>query len=190
MNNQLTNRFNLGLLAIAAVIAAVAALSGVMSTRAYEDDGRLNLVSHLGGDALFCVDANRNVSDTFINGGFRLLSQSGQELFFVPVSMINAVPDLPEIDTRIAQGWGSYGVVELWRLTNGDFSLVGQDEHGKQYLFQWTGCTPIGPIPYESSGAGESDDCDVIGNEGNEYIPFAADDCGPVGTQEPTYDAS
>ena len=164
MNNQITNRFNLSLFAIALVIAAVAALSGVVTTRAYEDDGRLNLVHHLGGDAVFCAGADMTASDSFANGGIRLLSQDGQELFFVPAAVINAAPELPLVDTRIAQGWGTYGIVELWRLTNGDFSLIGQDEHGKQYIFQWTNCTQVGPIGYEGSGdadvSSDAPECD------------------------------
>jgi len=191
MTNHITNRFNLSLFAIALVIAAVAALSGVMTTRAYDDDGRLNLVNHLGGDAIFCVGADMTASDSYANGGLRLLSQSGQELFFVPAAVINAVPELPQVDTRIAQGWGSYGIVELWRLTNGDFSLIGQDEHGKQYIFQWNGCRQVGPIPYENSGDADvsyaEPDCDVIGNDENDWVELAVDDCGPVETEEPEY---
>lgn len=155
MNHLNTNRFNLGILAFAVFVAAVLALSGVMATRAYEDDGRINLVNHLGGDAVFCAGADMAASDSYVNGGIRLLSASGQELFFVPAATIDAVPELPLVDTRIAQGWGTHGPVELWRLTNGDFSLVGQDEHGKQYIFQWTGCTQIGPIP-ERPGEGNT----------------------------------
>ena len=191
MNNSITNRFNLVLFAFAIGIALVATLSGVMATRAIEDDGRLNLVNHLGGDAVFCVGADMTASGSFVNGGIRLLSASGQQLFFVPAATINAVPEMPVVDTRIAQGWGTYGVVELWRLTTGEFSLIGQDEHGKQFIFTWTGCTPIGPIPYENH-APEADepDCDVIGNDGNDGNDggsLAPDDCGPVATEEPEY---
>lgn len=191
MSNVNSNRFNLGVLATAIMIAAVAILSGVMATRAYEDDGRINLVYHLGGDAVFCAGPNgENGSDSYVGGGIRLLSAGGQELFFVPAASIDSVPEMPLVDTRIAQGWGSHGVVELWRLANGDFSLVGQDEHGKQYIFQWTGCTPIGPAADHSSAGDSADEpeCEEpMGNQGNDYqVPLIAEEC-PQATQEPRY---
>lgn len=188
MNHSLTNRFNLGVLALAVAIAAVAVLSGVMAARAYDDDGRINLVNHLGGDAVFCVGADMTANDSYANGGIRLLSQSGQERFFVPAATINAVPELPLVDTRIAQGWGTHGVVELWRLTNGDFSLVGQDEHGKHYIFTWTGCTQIGPDPEPrdaSHAAVDEPECEEpVGGNGNDPVPVTQE----PGCEEPQYE--
>ena len=144
MNSLTANRFNVGMIALVLLATAVALLSGVVSTRALENDGRLNLVHNMGGDAVFCVDANMIASDSFANGGIRLLSQSGQQLFLVPAAVINAVPEMPLVDTRIAAGPGSHGAVELWRLTNGQFSMIGHDEHGKQFVFQWSGCQQVG----------------------------------------------
>ena len=102
---------------------------------------------------------------------------------------------MPAVDTRIAQGWGSYGIVELWRLTNGDFSLIGQDEHGKQYIFQWTGCEQIGPIPYDNSADRSEDtgvvepDCDVNGDEGNDIVYLATQEPDPgCEYEEPEYE--
>jgi hypothetical protein len=155
MNTLTNNRFNVVMLAVAVLITAIAVATGAMSARALENDGRLNLVHHMGGDTVYCVGENLTPSDSYANGGLRLLNQAGQQLFFVPASVINAVSEMPLVDTRIAAGPGSHGAVELWRLTNGDFKLVGMDEHGKQFMFQWTGCTQVGteaePVVVESA---------------------------------------
>jgi hypothetical protein len=187
MANQFTNRFNLGVFALVFAVVAIAALSGVMATQALEDDGRINLVHHLGGDAVFCTGANNIASDSYVNGGIQLLSASGQQLFFVPAATINAVPEMPLVNTRIAQGWGTFGPVELWRLTNGDFTLVGQDEHGKPYNFQWTGCEQIGTDAERSSNEANEPECDEPqGGNGNDWVNLAPDDC-PVVTEEPNW---
>lgn len=130
------------------ILALVALLTSVMTTWAVDKDGRLNVVYHLGGDVLYCVDANRTSAASYADGGFLLMSQTGQHLFFVPVADIEAVPERPEANTVIATGSGSYGGVTLWRLSNGMFALTGLDEHGKPYDFQWTGCLPVGEVGF------------------------------------------
>lgn len=194
MTHALSNRFNLGVFALIFAVVAIAALSGAMATQALEDDGRINLVHHLGGDAVFCTGANNVASDSYVNGGIQLLNSNGQQLFFVPAATIDAVPEMPLVDTRIAQGWGTFGPVELWRLTNGNFSLVGQDEHSKPFSFQWTACEQIGADPGNSntsSSPSNEPECDEPqggnGNDGNDWRPALAEEC-PVGTEEPTYD--
>jgi len=56
------------------------------------DDGRINVVHHFGGDALYCVDRNMNPTkqySDFGEGGFRLLNTHGQVLWFVPASVVD-----------------------------------------------------------------------------------------------------
>ena len=71
------------------------------------------------------------------------------------------------------------------------WSAAGKSDnpkHGKQYIFQWTGCTQVGPMPYIGSGsaANEPECADPIGNEGDDYIPLFLVEC-PQSTQEPYY---
>lgn len=144
------------------VALAIVLLVGALVVAAVDNDGRINVVHHLGGDVVYCVDAERNVASSYAGGGLLLVNSDGQHLFFVPEADINAVPEFPDMNTLIAEGMGSYGPVSLWRLTNGRFELHGLDEHDKPYLFDWSGCAAVGevrPTPTAKPEAcGDSDD--------------------------------
>jgi len=127
-------------------IAAIILLLNVVAAQAVDNDGRINLVYHLGGDVIYCVDANWTPADSYAEGGLQLLNESGQKLFFVPAADIDAVPELPDANMVIVEGSGSYGTVTLWRLSNGNFALTGVDEHGNAYQFEWTGCIQVGEV--------------------------------------------
>ncbi len=64
-------------------------------------DGRLNQIAYFGGDALYCVDKNFNATNSvqafMDDGGFRLLSKTGQ------------VPVVRPLWRMSRQRWTSWG---------------------------------------------------------------------------------
>ncbi|MBC7811507.1 MAG: hypothetical protein H7175_10185, partial [Burkholderiales bacterium] len=50
---------------IASLLAGVVVVSAVDPFPGLPNDGRINIVHHFGGDALYCVDANGNPTDQF-----------------------------------------------------------------------------------------------------------------------------
>ncbi len=138
--------FHLNALLLAIAIVMIATIAHIVAA-APDNDGRINVAPHLGGDVVYCVDANRNVTSNPASAGLRLLNLNGVELFYVSARSIAAVPEFPAQNTLIATGKGSFGAVSLYRLTSGQFQLNGVDEHGKGYSFIWNDCTPVNPIP-------------------------------------------
>ncbi|HVU10880.1 MAG TPA: hypothetical protein VHD90_06360 [Phototrophicaceae bacterium] len=126
-----------------------------------QPDGRINQVAHFGGDALYCVDGNRNPTrqlPTTDPGGFRLLNMNGQELWFVPGHDVEAALEKSVIGgdwQLIASGSGTYGPVSLhtWNVggQNGIFyEFIGYDEHGKSNTLIFQSCIvgpAVGSIP-------------------------------------------
>ncbi len=140
------------------VIPVALALLLILFTRvapaaAWEGDGRINLAGYLGGDSVYCVDASMNPVSSPDGAGLRLLNLHGDELFHVSPEQIAAVAHNPAVNTVIAQGMGSYGPVYLSRLTDGRFQLTGLDDHSKPYVFEWSGCTQVTPIPQSSDSS-------------------------------------
>lgn len=117
------------------------ALAAVPAFAQTADDGRINAVAHLGGNAVYCVDADNNVSNTYADGGIQVLSQDGQLVLFVPAADIDVLGETVAQNTLVAQAEG----LSLYRLTEGGFQLNGLDEHGKLYEFAFAGCDPVGP---------------------------------------------
>lgn len=149
--------FNLRwLLVPLALVLGLLAFGGASRTLASQGDERINLAGYLGGDVIYCSDGNNNATSEPNGAGIRLLNMNGVELFKVSAAQINAVPEHPAVNTLIAQGNGSYGPIYLSRLTDGRFQLTGSDDHGKPYVFEWTGCTQVTPIPngHEHEGQG------------------------------------
>ncbi len=121
-------------------------------------DGRINVVAHFGGDALYCVDGDFMPTYQYSDlgaGGIRLLNQNGAQLWFVPASEI--APKVAEAQTNggqgvlIGQGQGTYGPTTLYvyidSTGNIRFSFTGYDEWGKTNTLEWTSCQPVGPAP-------------------------------------------
>jgi hypothetical protein len=144
-------------ISISLLILVLSGASLVSAKQLVHEDGRLNQVHHFGGDALYCVDANTVATNSYPKmldgGGFQLLSSSGQELWFVPAEDILAAIE-ESLDAEggvlIAQGMGTHGPARLYTYFDGNvqhFVFSGYDEHGKPNMFDFTGCTPVGPIP-------------------------------------------
>jgi len=120
-----------------------------------QPDGRVNQVMHFGGDALYCVDRNfeaTNQYSDFGQGGFRLLNQHGNELWFVPALDISAA--VAEAKTTgdgvlVGEGLGTYGPVSIWTYVTSArddyFIFTGFDEYHKPNSLTFKFCIPVGP---------------------------------------------
>jgi hypothetical protein len=151
------------------LLTLVIAVSGVTRSEAQglvQPDGRINQVTHFGGDALYCVDRNfvaTNQYSDFGQGGFRLLDSKGQELWFVPAADVAAaVAEAKETGkgVLVASGRGTYGPVTIHTYVTGEgddyFVFSGYDEYGKPNSLTFKFCIPVGPIP-ERPGDGDSE---------------------------------
>ncbi len=148
MNTTSQNRTDLHWLLILLALALLLTLfTRVAPAAAWEGDGRINLAGYLGGDSVYCVDASMNPVSNPVGAGLRLLNLRGEQMMYVSPEQIAAVSQHPAVNTIMAQGSGSYGPVYLSRLTNGNLQLTGTDDHGKSYVFEWTHCVQVTPIP-------------------------------------------
>jgi hypothetical protein len=133
-------------------------LSGASLASAQEllqPDGRINQVTHFGGDSFYCVDTNLVSTNSYpvaLNeGGFRLLNSVGQELWFIPAADLQAAIDESIATGKgvlVAQGQGTYGVATLFTYREGEtqkFVFSGYDEFGKPNSLTYDLCTPVGP---------------------------------------------
>jgi hypothetical protein len=126
---------------------------------AQQSDGRVNPNTHVGGDALYCVDENYapTLQLPLTEGGFRLLNKNGQELWFVPAADVAAALAIATpggSPVLIAAEAGSYGATELYTYKGGAgevyFVFIGFDEHGKSNSLTFRSCVPgraPAPIP-------------------------------------------
>ena len=138
----------------------------VFARQIAQADGRINEVAHFGGDALYCVDANRNPTDqlpTTDPKGFRLLNMNGQELWYVPGHDVEAALAKSVIGgdwELIAEGNGTYGPTSLHTYNvggpNGIFYVFGgYDQYGKTNSLTFQSCR-IGPAHQPADGLTQS----------------------------------
>ena len=114
---------------------------------AQQGDGRINTQALLGGAAIYCIGSTNQPAANYAGGGIRVLEaeglpMGGEELLFVPDTRIDEV-DVPLVNTLLGEGTGPYGSMQLYRLTSGEFSLVGYEEPGKVFQFVWKGCGQV-----------------------------------------------
>lgn len=140
-------------LAIAAgvFLVFVLGISVVVGQQLVQKDGRLNQVTHFGGDALYCIDEADNVTNnsaTFDH--FLLLDKSGQPLWTLSREIVEeGLGQIAPGGTAIllGAGQGSYGPVEMYGNAADDgspyFIFIGFDEHGKENRLIFYGCTPV-----------------------------------------------
>lgn len=140
-------------------------------TLALPNDGRINVVAHFGGDALYCVDENANPTNDFAafsTGGFSLLDIGGQALWFVPAAQVaEAIEAARESGegVLVASGSGTYGPVYLYTYVSGQdiitFVFTGVDEHGASNSLSFELCNAVGPATGSQGGSASlSDDTD------------------------------
>lgn len=134
-----------------------------------QPDGRINQVTHFGGDAFYCVDRDfqpTNQYSDFGTGGFRLLNEGGQELWFVPALDISAaVAEAKETGkvVLVAEGRGTYGPVDVYAYVTGEnddyFVFNGYDEYGKPNSITFKFCIPVGPASHSDPVDDGEDPC-------------------------------
>jgi len=140
------------LISVAFVLLATLLFSSLMLVAAQETDGRVNPVEHVGGAAVYCVDADFNPAPYWNEGGIRVLDARGQELLFTPAEDIQNAGGEPGEPVQVGSGANAFGPLELWLLPKGTFQLNGTDEWGKAFEFVWGGCgytveAPVTPAP-------------------------------------------
>jgi hypothetical protein len=158
------------LLALAVLVVSALSLNAALAD--LPDDGRINLVHHFGGDALYCVDANGLSTNYYADfAAFRLLNISGSLLWEISAETVSEALATPDQGVLIAQGSGSYGPAWLWGVapTGGDpvFTFMGHDEYGKSNSMTFTGCQSVGPGEEgaaSSSGGGPKETPEVQSN--------------------------
>lgn len=134
------------------IVLATVFFSSLMLAAAQETDGRINPVEHVGGAAVFCVDANFTPSDQWNEGGIRVLDAHGQELLFASADVIHQADLESGSPVLVGTGANAYGPLELFVLPSTNFQLNGTDEWGKSFEFVWGGCgytveSPVVPLP-------------------------------------------
>jgi len=191
VGSQSYYRLRLKTLLLTLVIVSAMLVIGVIVVSATDpfpglpSDGRINVVHHFGGDALYCVDANGNPTDQFSDGnlgGIKLLSISGQQLWFVSAADIEAAIAIaqttPGLGVEVFSGPGAYGPSYLYvfaDLISGEikFQFTAFDEHGKTNTMEFKFCEPVGPI-----SGGDLDEFACPGALGSdEFCGCAVDFC-------------
>jgi LysM repeat protein len=113
-------------------------------------DGRINLipwVNSFGAIAVYCVDEFDMPGGAFNKGGIKVLSNTGQRLFFAPELTI--IPArIKANQSRVPVLILSGPIYTLYALPGGYFQLNSRpDAEGKVFLGRWKDCIPVGPGP-------------------------------------------
>jgi len=124
------------------------------------NDGRVNIIHHFGGDALYCVDRDMNPTDQFSDdnfGGMRLLDIHGQILWFLDADTIEdfiaQAEAAPGTSIQMLAAPSTYGQSYLYTIANQaedgiiKFVFVANDEWGKTNSIEFKFCEPVGPTP-------------------------------------------
>jgi hypothetical protein len=146
--------FLLGLITL--VVVSFISLGVVLGALPHADK-RLNQVHHFGGDAFYCVDANKTPTNDWstmiAGGGFLLRSMGGQELYFWSAADILAAVQQSQATggggVPLVVGQGTYGpaYIYLFSLSDAviDGELTAHDEHGKTETMPFRFCNVVGP---------------------------------------------
>jgi len=125
-------------------------LTLVVAAGGYPADGRINVGDHVGGNAVYCLDALGQPSGSY-EGGIAVVSTQGKTLLLADPRDVDTPlqaaqrSELAE-NTQAASSVDAYGrLLDLYVLTSGELQLNGYDEHGKAFAFIWTGCEAVLP---------------------------------------------
>ncbi|MBL8145877.1 MAG: hypothetical protein JNL34_05780 [Anaerolineae bacterium] len=138
--NHARHSSRLLIVSVSVVVLMALLFSSLMLVTAQETDGRVNPVEHVGGAAVFCVDADFNPAAHWTDGGIRVLDAEGQELLFAAAEVIQNSGRTPGEPVQVGTGANAFGPLELLLLPNESFQLNGTDEWGKSFEFVWGGC--------------------------------------------------
>jgi len=140
------------LMTVTAILLVMAlGITVVVGQQLVQKDGRLNQITHFGGDALYCIDEANNVTNnsaTFDH--FLLLNKDGQPLWTLSREIVEeGLGQIRPGGTAVllGAGQGSYGPVEMYGNAADDgspyFIFIGYDEHGKENRLIFYACTPV-----------------------------------------------
>ncbi len=155
------NRYTAGIFVLAILLV------GQVSTAAVAQDGRINAGVYIGGANVYCVNASRQASDTYANGGgILVLDQNAQELLFVPEAAINTgIAQVAQTGQYATLGvserlWYGGAPVALYRLTSDEFQLNAFDNYEKLVELRWTECGLESAPPAAAPAAPPPEGCD------------------------------
>jgi len=147
---------------IATLIAGVVVVSAVDPFPGLPNDGRINVVHHFGGDALYCMTSAGVPTDDYDNtAAMRMLNINGTELWSVPMADIEAAIALaqatPGTGVEVFTGPGTYGPASLYATADANgtitFTFIANDEWYKTNTMTFEGCGPVGPISADNGPA-------------------------------------
>ena len=174
-------------LVVISLVGIMMLFMGLALVAAQETDGRVNNGAHVGGAAVYCVDATFTPADNWSDGGIRVLDARGQELLFAPAADIKAEGDPPVEVIQVGSGANAYGTLELYYRPDSKFELHGTDEHGKAFVFEWGGCGYQAPVAEQPEVTPEPT-CEPRQLPSGINLAAVADPCKPVETEEPECD--
>lgn len=125
-------------------------LTLVFAQSGYPADGRINVSDHVGGNAVYCLDEKGQASGNY-EGGITVVSTQGKTLLLADPRAVDtprqaALQDELTENIQVASALDAYGrSLDLYILTSGELQLNGYDEHGKPFVFIWTGCEAVLP---------------------------------------------
>lgn len=141
-------------LILSALVIAILLVSGLALAAAQgASDGRVNPVDHVGGAAVYCVDANFTPAHHWNQGGIRVLDGKGQVLLFAPAADITAAGDPPEATVLVGTGANAFGALTLYYRPDSKFQLEGTDEWDKAFTFVWGDCGYTAQAPVVPTAA-------------------------------------
>ena len=144
-----------------------------------QDDGRINLVGHFGGDALYCDEVD----------GCTLLNTNGEALWNVPHAVINET--FTEacdagISFEIEAGMGTHGpsvlVISCYEGYEPSLKLKAYDEHGKINEIRF----PQDYSPVKPAVAPQATEETATPTPEPTLCPLEIGPCAPEPTPEPT----
>lgn len=118
---------------------------------AVSDDGRINEAAYLGGIAIYCNDAEGNLTSSAPKG-FQLVTYNheGQIILRLDGDRLRSYVDAAnrgELTEPFFVGGGTsrQGAVNFsyYVLPNGKFQVSGVDEYTNAFSFEWEMCTPV-----------------------------------------------
>jgi hypothetical protein len=146
---QRSRFFSRNMLVLVVIIVLLLVIQVAGPVKADEpNDGRINRIpwvnSH-GAFAVYCVDQFDHPGASFTGGGIKILSSTGQKLFFAKESIITPA----QIQADKIHGSVlilASGIFRLYALPNGYFVLhTSPDKEAKTFLGQWKACIPVSP---------------------------------------------
>lgn len=130
----------------------LASITAVAAQTPVSEERRINRNNYMGGLAIYCVDANRQVADNYQNGGgLQIVDEAGIEWVYVSEADINAAFEQVRATGQYAtlatsvEPWFGQNIGVYLLPGSEEFQVNANDDHGKLVEFTWEGCKRIEP---------------------------------------------